>query len=288
MARRVIKNAKRKAWQEFCNTIGRETGMHVVWRMIRKMNGIDNYKQIPVIEEEGKMAITNKEKAEVLATTFAKIHSIENLDDTFLKRRQEISKIHNVRIKKERTDSNMDEDFNIFELKIAFNNSRNTTPGRDMISYSMLKNLPEEAIKALLELYNQIWKESILPKEWKSAIVIPIVKPGKDATQSNNYRPIALTSTMCKVMEKIIVRRMNYYLEKKEILSIEQSGFRKKRSTLDALILFKNDAKKEIIMREYLVAVFFDIEKAYDTLWREGLLIKLNKLEIGGDCITGY
>ncbi len=77
-ARRVIKNAKRKAWQEFCNTIGRETGMHVVWRMIRKMNGINNDKPIPVIEEEGKMAITNKEKTEVLAKTFAKVHSIEN------------------------------------------------------------------------------------------------------------------------------------------------------------------------------------------------------------------
>ncbi len=61
-ARRVIKNAKRKAWQEFCNTIGRETGMHVVWRMIRNMNGINNYKPIPVIEEEGEMAITIKKR----------------------------------------------------------------------------------------------------------------------------------------------------------------------------------------------------------------------------------
>ncbi len=58
--------------------------MHVVWR-IRKMNGINNYKPIPVIEEEGKMAITNKEKTEVLAKTFAKVHSIESLNDKFLK-----------------------------------------------------------------------------------------------------------------------------------------------------------------------------------------------------------
>ncbi len=53
--------------------------MHVVWRMIRKMNG-NNYKQIPVIEEEGEMFITNKEKTKVLAKTFAKVHSIENLN----------------------------------------------------------------------------------------------------------------------------------------------------------------------------------------------------------------
>ncbi len=84
-----------------------------------------------------------------------------------------------------------------------------------MISYSMIKNVPEVAIKALLDLYNHIWNEGSLPEDWKSAIVIPVVKPGKDATKSNSYRPIALTSTLCKVMEKMIVRRLNYFLEKK-------------------------------------------------------------------------
>ncbi len=51
---------------------------------------------------------------------------------------------------------------------------------------------------------------------------------------------------------------------------------------MDALILFENDVKKALLMKAFLVAVFFDIEKAYDTLWREGLLIKLNKIGIGG------
>ncbi len=59
-------------------------------------------------------------------------------------------------------------------------------------------------------IFNHIQNEGSLPEDWKSAIVIPVVKPGKDATQSNSYRPIALTSTLCKVMEKMIVRRLNY------------------------------------------------------------------------------
>lgn len=114
----VIKSAKRKAWQEFCNTIGRETGMNVVWRMIRKMNGVNSCKKIPVIEEEGKVAITNKEKTEVLAKTFSKVHSIENLSDKFLNRRQELSRVYeNVHVKKQGAENSMDEDFNAFELK---------------------------------------------------------------------------------------------------------------------------------------------------------------------------
>jgi len=80
----------------------------------------------------------------------------------------------------------------------------------------------------------------------------------------------------------MIVKRMNYILEKRELLSKFQSGFRKSRSTADALVLFENEIKKAFIMKEYMIAVFFDIEKAYDTLWREGLLIKLNKIGIGG------
>ncbi len=57
---------------------------------------------------------------------------------------------------------------------------------------------------------------------------------------------------------------------------------------MDALILFENDVKKALLMKAFLVAVFFDIEKAYDTLWREGLLIKLNKIGMRGECIIGY
>lgn len=91
----------------------------------------------------------------------------------------------------------------------------------------------------MLDLYNHIWNEGYLPKDWKSAIVIQVVKPGKDATKSNSYRPIALTSTLCKVMEKMLVRRLNNFLEKKEILTPVQCGFRKKRSTMDAPLLLK-------------------------------------------------
>lgn len=58
---------------------------------------------------------------------------------------------------------------------------------------------------------------------------------------------------------------MNYILEKRELLSTFQSGFRKSRSTTDALVLFENEAKKGFVMKEYMIAVFFDIEKAYDT-----------------------
>uniref|UniRef100_A0A8C2IDK7 ribonuclease H n=1 Tax=Cyprinus carpio TaxID=7962 RepID=A0A8C2IDK7_CYPCA len=281
--KKIIKSTKKLAWQNFCDTIGRETEINAVWRMIKKMNGINSFKKIPVMEENGKVAIADKDKAIMLAQTFAKAHSIENLDDTFLTRRQQINNIYGDSCKKKQDFNNsLDDEFSYFELKTAINNSKSTTPGRDMISYRILKKLSPKALEALLDLYNYIWNEGILPKQWKTAVVLPLAKPGKDITKSSSYRPIALTSTLCKVMEKMIVRRMNYILEKRELLSTFQSGFRKSRSTADALVLFENEANKAFVMKEYMIAVFFDIEKAYDTLWREGLLIKLNKIGIGG------
>lgn len=114
------------------------------------------------------------------------------------------------------------------------------------------------------------------------ALVLPFVKPGKDAANAENYRPIALTSHLCKWMEKMIVYWLSYLLEEKHLLNEYQSGFRKGRSTTDALIKVTNDIEKTLNMKEVMVIVFFDIEKAYDSMWREGPLIKMNKLGIGG------
>ncbi|CAL1263641.1 unnamed protein product [Larinioides sclopetarius] len=48
-----------------------------------------------------------------------------------------------------------------------------------------------------------IWKERKFPSSWREAVIIPILKPGKDAKSPNNYRPIALTSVLCKLLERM-------------------------------------------------------------------------------------
>lgn len=75
-------------------------------------------------------------------------------------------------------------------------------------------------------------------------------------------------------MERMIVCRLNYMLERKEIISPHQSGFRKGWSTLDAVISLETDIRKAQVNKEVVVGIFSDIEKAYYMLWKEGLLIK--------------
>jgi len=147
----------------------------------------------------------------------------------------------------------------------------------------MIKELPYQAVCILLRFYNSIWAKGEIPKAWNHAIVLPFQKPDKPANDPSSYRPISLTSVLCKVMERMIVNRLNWYLERNDILSNAQTGFRKGKSTMDQIIKLQDTIYKYIKSKGYTVGVFLDFEKAYDMLWKDGLLHKLGKIGINGN-----
>ncbi|GBN05618.1 hypothetical protein AVEN_191560-1 [Araneus ventricosus] len=137
------------------------------------------------------------------------------------------------------------------------------------LKYAYLKN---SSLQNLLHLYNRIWHEHCFPSSWQQAIIIPIPKPGKDPSNTLNYRPIALTNSLCKLMKKMVNRRLVYYLEHNKVLSPFKSGFRPGRCTIDNLLALETDIRTTFLKRQHLVAIFFDKEKAYDRTWRYGIL----------------
>ena len=107
-------------------------------------------------------------------------------------------------------------------------------------------------------------------------------KPGKDPAEPNNYRPIALTSCLCKTLERIINKRLTWFLESNDHISWFQSGFRSDHSTTDNLVRLETFIRDAFIKKEHVVAVFFDLEKAYDTTWRYGIYKDIDKLGLRG------
>lgn len=87
----------------------------------------------------------------------------------------------------------------------------------------MLKHLSIEGKDKLLMLYNKVWEKGEIPESWKEAITILIRKPGKDASNPSNYRPISLTSHICKLMERMVNERIMYNLEKRGMITEFQS-----------------------------------------------------------------
>lgn len=145
----------------------------------------------------------------------------------------------------------------------------------------MIKHLSGRVLSKLLSLFNKVWKELWVPVRWKEAIIIPMRKPGKDPSKLVNYRPIALTSHICKLMEWIINER--HCLEKRGLVAAYQSGFRRGRSTMDLIMCSEDEVRKAQVNNETVAAVIFDVEKAYDMSWREELLIKLHQMGIKGN-----
>ncbi|GFU22694.1 reverse transcriptase domain-containing protein [Trichonephila clavipes] len=89
-------------------------------------------------------------------------------------------------------------------------------PGPNVIFGCMVQHFGTLAKKELLEISNFSCATGKLPKIWKLSIVIPILKPNKNASECKNYRPIALSSTLYKLMERVIHRRlMNWLIENK-------------------------------------------------------------------------
>ena len=125
--------------------------------------------------------------------------------------------------------------FSMEELTTQLAQCKETAPGPDDITVSMIKNLPPEALCKLLDAFNQIWTSREYPDIWRKEIKLPFLKPGKDAHLPESYRPITLTSCVGKLMERMINHRLVWFLEKNNILCPQQSGFRKHKSTMDAL-----------------------------------------------------
>ena len=112
---------------------------------------------------------------------------------------------------------------------------------------------------------------------------LPFLKPGKDPNLPSSYRPISLTSCNCKLFERLVNHRLMWFLEKNNILCPEQSGFRKHRSTIDALTQLTCHIEKGFIEKKHTAAVFFDLEKAYDTVWRPEILNYMHEIGLRGN-----
>lgn len=172
--------------------------------------------------------------------------------------------------------------FTLAELHTALSSlKRNTTPGKDGITYSTLRNLPSSQLEQLLEYINNIWESGILPEEWKTAIIIPIPKPGKPANCITNLRPISLTSCVSKLMERMALNRLNWHLENSSAFPYTMTGFRSHISTQDTMLRISEDVYQNHSLVQTRVIAGVDIHKAFDHVKHSAILKNLLTLRTG-------
>ena len=144
------------------------------------------------------------------------------------------------------------------------------------------QQLPQRSLDYLLAALNEIWESSKFPDSWRVATIIPIPKPGKNSLSPSNYRPIALTSCLCKTMERMVNKRLVWFIESNNLYTNSQCGFRSQRSTMDHVVRLETSIREANIQRQHLIVVFFDLEKAYETTWRYGIMKDLHNMGLRG------
>lgn len=128
---------------------------------------------------------------------------------------------------KERAQNYLNYDITIEETEAVFQRLQNgKSPGPDNIFTDMLKNAGEEMTKAIHNLFQMSWETTKVPDKWKEAEVKFLRKSGKKSYHdASAYRPISLTSCLCKCLERLITHRLYGFVEHFGLLDDEQEGF---------------------------------------------------------------
>ena len=143
------------------------------------------------------------------------------------------------------------------------------------------KFLNDEISNIICKLFNGSIQSGIFPDCNKLAKIVPIHKSG-DSTTSSNFRPISLLPILSKIFEKLMHYRLNNFVERNNLIRNNQFGFRKSRSTTDVVLEFLDHAFNSLNEKNYLIAIYLDLSKAFDTINHEILLTKLNHMGIRG------
>jgi len=158
---------------------------------------------------------------------------------------------------------------------------KNSSSGHDLIDVKIIKAMQYEIVKPLVHIFNLSFTQGKIPDSLKIAKVIPIYKKG-DRSLFSNYRPISVLPVFSKILEKLAYSRISSFLDKNQILTKHQFGFRKNRST-DLAIQTMVDTLHDVIENnDLMVGLFIDLSRAFDTISHDILLGKLDYYGIRG------
>jgi len=279
IARNTILIAKKTSWRNFVSSMNWQTSSSVVWKRIKALRGTQNSRTI-TLRSQGQLLIDEAAVANVLVQQYANRSDGSSLRNIQQAWREEIES--NIRTIPFNNTGNINTDFSIDELKKALHSCNSKSAGPDNIPYDIIKKFSDEHLHKLLDFLNYIWNTG-LPQQWKESTIFPLLKKGKIATEPASYRPIAITNCLCKILEKMANKRLLHHLEKSNAISRCQSGFRAKHSTLDPLSRIEDSIRRALMQSDSCIAIFLDIEQAFDTVWHGGLLRKLQMMHVTGN-----
>ena len=277
----TVKAAKKDAWQKTTADLNLDHEGNKAWSLLKNLAGDKRTSNPKPMEDNGSTLATDQKKAEHMNRFYASVSRAAELND------QDREKLKNLKSEEKAPKpaiSLFGTPFSKNELRQAFSKIKlRKAPGPDKIHAEMLLKLGPVGKDVLLRLINLSWEQNKdLPQVWKNAHLVPILKKGKNPAEPRSFRPISLTSCIGKVAERMINRRLYWYLETSGYLGKNHAGFRKGKCTEDQLFRLTQSIQDGFQNKKHTLAVFVDLQQAYDRVWRKGLLMKMSDIGIHG------
>lgn len=276
----TVKKSKKDKWSQTCENLDLRHNGRQAWSLVNNLSGKRRTQNPKPIYLSSSTIEEDQKKAEHFNRYFASVNRASRLTE------DDKVRLKNLKEREKAPTANLalfEEKYTMRELRHALKKLRpRKSPGPDKIHNEMLRKLGPKGRETLLHLINSSWEKGQVPKAWKIAQIIPILKSGKPPGEPKSYRPISLTSCIGKLAERMVNNRLYWYLESTNTLNTNQAGFRKGSCTEDQLFRLTQNIQDGFQSKKHTVAVFVDLQQAYDKVWRKGLLMKMQKLGIHG------
>ena len=241
-----------------------------------------------LVDEEGNILSSNEEMEECMFNTFFEGQHLRggDFDKNFY---DETNRIYEdiMNNRNERQDHPLLADLNskitMEELKstVKSYNASGKSSDKQLFNPKMFKHLGIHILNQILRLANQTLEEG--KWIWNKAEVIFLKKMGKDNySKPGSYRPISISSYIGKLIEKIIAKRIQRFLDLIGLHDPDQEGFMEARNTIRYLNRLVMGLKSDIQKKITSICLFIDFEKAFDSVWKKGLIVKMHDIGIKG------
>ena len=253
-------------------------GKKEMWSVLRSLTTTKSQDKARIITDNGATYSSPRQKANAFARLYKNVSRLQIAKDE--RRKKELL---NANLRAINNDEEAGDEFTLSEFDAALQRlNPSKSAGPDNIHPRFLHHLGPIAKATLLRIFNMSWSTTSVPQAWRVADIRPIPKAGKDHERLDSYRPISLTSSVGKVMERLVTNRLRYITETGNMLQDCQAGFRFGRSTEDQLLRLSqsiSDGFQKKPMQRTVLALI-DYSRAYDKVWRDALLLKMSQLDI--------
>ena len=258
--RNAATHAVRRAKREYEKAIAKECRKNskVVWNYLKRKTKTN----MPNLRRaDGSYTTNDKEAADALKEQYFSVFTKETTDN-----------LPDIADKPLKTDKL--KTFKIDEAevqKILKNLQANKSPGLDQIHPRVLKELAEVLAHPLTLIFKKSVERGQLPRNWLDAVITPIFKKD-NKTHPENYRPVSLTSLVCKILERIITIQLLKHVKENELQCLQQHGFVKNKSVTTNLLEALNIWTEALDHNLPVDVLYLDYSKAFDTVPHQRLL----------------